>query len=73
MVGFFHRFWLKRKKSENDEVVVVGWKILYLKVDNGFMSLMVLQVPTGKVCDREMTMKGGEEQLEGCGKEYIYV
>lgn len=52
MVGFFHRFWLKRKKGENDEVVVVGWKILYLKVDNGFMSLMVLQV-----CDGEMTMK----------------
>lgn len=40
MVGFFHRFWLKRKKGENDEIVVVAWKILYLKVDNGFMSLM---------------------------------
>lgn len=37
MVGFFHRFWLKMKKGENDEVVVADWKILYRKVDNGFI------------------------------------
>jgi hypothetical protein len=36
MVGFFHRFWLKRKKGENE--IVVDWKIVCLKVDNGFMS-----------------------------------
>jgi hypothetical protein len=36
MVGFFHRFWLKRKNGEND--IVVDWKIVCLNVDNGFMS-----------------------------------
>ena len=71
MVGFFHRFWLKKKKGEN-VVVVVGWKILYLKVDNGFMSLMVLQVSKGNVFDRETRMKGSERAIRGVRLEGVY-
>lgn len=35
MVGFFHRRWWKRMKGEKE--MVVDWKILYLRLDNGFM------------------------------------
>lgn len=44
ITGFFHLFWLKMKKGENE--MVVGWKILYLKLDNGFMSLEMMEVET---------------------------